>query len=433
MSNVVIRAENISKKYKIGAARYRHDTLRDQITYGLRNLFNRDGRRSRVSGLKDTIWALKDVSFEVKQGELVGIIGRNGAGKSTLLKIFSRITEPTTGFVEMHGRVGALLEVGTGFNGELTGRENIYLNGAILGMKKAEIACKFDEIVAFSELEQFIETPVKHYSSGMYLRLAFAVAAHLENEILLADEVLAVGDLAFQEKCLGKMHHAARDGRTVLFISHNMQAVNTLCNRVVLLQEGSIADDGPTQIVLSKYMRALMGKDRTNEKFWPDKTTAPGNNNIRLRRVRLVSDNGGKLDGIQTDRPVRVEIEYWNLVQDVPLVVGLILYTAEHFPILESMTVDDPTWERKVFPAGLFRSQCHIPANFLYEGDYIIGIYFAENGARTIYGDRRVLYFSVGDTRVRKIPWYGRFQGVVRPMFDWRTESITADTDKASY
>jgi len=252
MSNVVIRAENISKKYKIEAARYRHDTLRDQITYGLRNLFNRDGRRSRVSGLKDTIWALKDVSFEVKQGELVGIIGRNGAGKSTLLKIFSRITEPTTGFVEMHGRVGALLEVGTGFNGELTGRENIYLNGAILGMKKAEIARKFDEIVAFSELEQFIETPVKHYSSGMYLRLAFAVAAHLENEILLADEVLAVGDLAFQEKCLGKMHHAARDGRTVLFISHNMQAVNTLCNRVVLLQEGSIADDGPTQIALSK-------------------------------------------------------------------------------------------------------------------------------------------------------------------------------------
>jgi lipopolysaccharide transport system ATP-binding protein len=324
------------------------------------------------------------------------------------------------------------LEVGTGFNGELTGRENIYLNGAILGMKKAEIARKFDEIVAFSELEQFIETPVKRYSSGMYLRLAFAVAAHLENEILLADEVLAVGDLAFQEKCLGKMHHAARDGRTVLFISHNMQAVNTLCNRVVLLQEGSIADAGPTQIVLSKYMRALMGKDCTNEKFWPDKTTAPGNNNIRLRRVRLVSDNGGKLNGIQTDRPVRVEIEYWNLVQDVPLVVGLILYTAEHFPILESMTVDDPTWERKVFPAGLFRSQCHIPANFLYEGDYIIGIYFAENGARTIYGDPRVLYFSVGDTRVRKIPWYGRFKGVVRPMFDWRTESITADTDEDS-
>jgi lipopolysaccharide transport system ATP-binding protein len=428
MNNVVIRVENISKQYKIGAAKYRHDTLRDQITYGLRTLFSRDGRRASVSGLKDTIWALKDVSFEVKQGEIVGIIGRNGAGKSTLLKILSRITEPTTGFVEMHGRVAALLEVGTGFNGELTGRENIYLNGAILGMKKAEIERKFDEIVAFSELEKFIDTPVKRYSSGMYLRLAFAVAAHLENEILLADEVLAVGDLAFQEKCLGKMHDAARDGRTVLFISHNMQAVNTLCNRVVLLQEGSIANVGPTQIVLSKYVRALMGKDRTIEEFWPDKTTAPGNDNIRLRRVRLVSDTGDKLNAIQTDRPVRVEIEYWNLVQDTPLVVGLVLYTAEHFAVLESMTADDPTWERKFFPAGLFRSQCHIPADFLYEGDYIIGIWFAENGARILYGDRRVLYFAVGDTRVRKIPWFGRFQGIVRPMFDWRTESITADT-----
>jgi lipopolysaccharide transport system ATP-binding protein len=432
MSNVVIRVENISKQYKIGAAKYRHDTLRDQITYGLRTLFSRDGHRSSVSGLKDTIWALKDVSFEVKQGEIVGIIGRNGAGKSTLLKIFSRITEPTTGFVEMHGRVAALLEVGTGFNGELTGRENIYLNGAILGMKKAEIERKFDEIVAFSELEKFIDTPVKRYSSGMYLRLAFAVAAHLENEILLADEVLAVGDLAFQEKCLGKMHDAARDGRTVLFISHNMQAVNTLCNRVVLLQEGSIADVGPTQIVLSKYVRALMGKDSTIEEFWPDKTTAPGNDNIRLRRVRLVSDTGDKLDAIQTDRPVRVEIEYWNLVQDVPLVVGLGLYTAEHFPVLESMTADDPGWERNSFPAGLFRSQCHIPADFLNEGDYIIGIWFAENGARVLYGDRRALYFTVHDTRVRKIPWFGRFQGIVRPMFDWRTKSITADTETDS-
>src|SRR6266850_1624331 len=193
MSNVVIRVDNLSKQYKIGAAKYRHDTLRDQITYGLRTLFSRDGRRSSVSGLKDTIWALKDASFEVKQGEIVGIIGRNGAGKSTLLKILSRITEPTTGFAEIRGRVGSLLEVGTGFHSELTGRENIYLNGAILGMRRAEVKRKFDDIVGFAEVERFIDTPVKRYSSGMYVRLAFAVAAHLQPEILLIDEVLAVG------------------------------------------------------------------------------------------------------------------------------------------------------------------------------------------------------------------------------------------------
>ena len=432
MSNVVIQVENLSKQYKIGLAKYRHDTLRDQITYGVRTLFSRDGRQSSVSGLKDTVWALKDVFFEVKQGEIVGIVGRNGAGKSTLLKIFSRITEPTTGFVEMHGRVASLLEVGTGFHSELTGRENIYLNGAILGMKKVEIERKFDEIVAFSEVEKFIDTPIKRYSSGMYLRLAFAVAAHLENDILLADEVLAVGDIAFQEKCLGKMHDAAREGRTVLFVSHNLQAVNTLCKRVVLLEKGSIVDAGPTQIVLSKYVHALMGKDGSNEKVWPDKTTAPGNDNIRLRRLRLVCDAGDKLDDIRTDRPVRVEIEYWNLVRDVPLVVAIVLYTAEHFPVLESMTADDPTWERQFFPAGLFRSQCLIPANFLHEGDYIVGLWFAENGARTLYGDRRAMFFSVRDASIRKIPFYGRIQGVVRPMFDWRTESITADTDADS-
>src|ERR671918_1950463 len=224
MSNIAIRVEGLSKQYKIGLATRRHDTLRDQITDGLLSIFRSNGHISATgqrSASSDTIWALKDVSFEIKHGEVVGFIGRNGAGKSTLLKVLSRITEPTSGRAEIYGRIGSLLEVGTGFHGELTGRENVYLNGAILGMKKSEIDKKFDEMVAFSEVEQFIDTPVKRYSSGMQVRLAFAVAAHLEPEILIVDEVLAVGDAAFQKKCLGKMRNvASKEGRTVLFVSH---------------------------------------------------------------------------------------------------------------------------------------------------------------------------------------------------------------------
>ncbi len=251
MSNVAIKIENLSKKYKIVAGKHRHDTLRDQLMDGLKSVFRRNGRPDSRT---DTIWALKDVSFEVERGEVIGIIGRNGAGKSTLLKILSRITEPTAGRAEIYGRVGSLLEVGTGFDRELSGRENIYLNGAILGMKKAELDRKFDEIVAFSEVERFIDTPVKRYSSGMYVRLAFAVAAHLDSEILLVDEVLAVGDLSFQTKCLGKMQNVAGVGRTVIFISHNMGAVKALCNRCVFLENGRVLADGPVDNVIDHYL-----------------------------------------------------------------------------------------------------------------------------------------------------------------------------------
>jgi lipopolysaccharide transport system ATP-binding protein len=256
MSDVVIRVNNLSKRYNIGVARNRHDTLRDQLTEGLKSLFRRNGQRP-TSGpdadRSDSIWALKDVSFEVKRGEVVGIIGRNGAGKSTLLKILSRITEPTTGYADIRGRLRSLLEVGTGFHGELTGGENIYLNGAILGMSKAEIGRKFDEIVAFSEVEKFINTPVKHYSSGMYVRLAFAVAAHLEPEILIVDEVLAVGDAAFQKKCLGKMSDVASHGKTVLFVSHNMAAIQALCSRGIHMSNGRIALDASAMKAVRQY------------------------------------------------------------------------------------------------------------------------------------------------------------------------------------
>jgi lipopolysaccharide transport system ATP-binding protein len=248
MDHIEIRVENLSKKYNIGVAKHRHDTLRDQLASSMRSLFSRNGQHSY-----DTIWALKNLSFEVKEGEVLGIIGRNGAGKSTLLKILSRITEPTEGRAEICGRVGSLLEVGTGFHGELTGRENIYLNGAILGMKKAEIKRKFDEIVDFSGVEKFIETPVKRYSSGMYVRLAFAVAAYLHPDILIVDEVLAVGDAAFQKKCLGKMGNVAKEGRTVLFVSHNMAAIQGLCSRCLLLRSGQLVAEGPARNVVEDY------------------------------------------------------------------------------------------------------------------------------------------------------------------------------------
>ena len=260
MSDIAIRVENLSKQYRIGGPQARYKTIRESLTEAVQSPFRRlssvvRGQSSAVSN--ETIWALKDVSFEVKRGEVVGIIGRNGAGKTTLLKILSRITEPTEGHAEIHGRVGSLLEVGTGFHPELTGRENIYLNGAILGMKRAEIERKFDEIVAFAEIEKFMDTPVKHYSSGMYVRLAFAVAAHLEPEILLVDEVLAVGDVGFQKKCLGKMGEVALGGRTVLFVSHNMAAVRNLCQRCVLLEEGAVAALRDTAYVIAKYNEAI--------------------------------------------------------------------------------------------------------------------------------------------------------------------------------
>jgi len=254
MNDIAIRAVKLSKQYKIGVVQKRHDTLRDHLTESFKALLPGKGNNSTDGHRNDTIWSLRDVSFEVKKGEVLGIIGRNGAGKSTLLKILARVTEPTSGEAEIHGRVGSLLEVGTGFHGELSGRENIYLNGAILGMKKVEIDRKFDEIVAFADVEKFIDTPVKRYSSGMYMRLAFAVAAHLETEVLIVDEVLAVGVMACQQKCLGKMENIAKEGRTILFVSHNIPSIQALCQRVLLLNEGQLGMDGSPTQVISRYL-----------------------------------------------------------------------------------------------------------------------------------------------------------------------------------
>ncbi|MBX6313845.1 MAG: ABC transporter ATP-binding protein, partial [Isosphaeraceae bacterium] len=303
MSDIAIRAEGLSKRYRVGLAPRRQDNLQERLADGLRNLLQ---RRSRKAAGADTLWALKDVSFEVRHGEVVGIIGRNGAGKSTLLKILSRITKPTTGCAEVHGRMGSLLEVGTGFHPELTGRENIYLNGVILGMKRAEVARRFDEIVAFAEIEKFLDTPVKRYSSGMYVRLAFAVAAHLNTKILIVDEVLAVGDAAFQRKCLAKMEEAAYGGRTVLFVSHNLAVVQKLCSRGILLSQGRVGLDGSASAAVRAYLRSLESFSTLDVSQRPDRE---GHGQTRLRALRISHGKDPSSATLATGQPARFVFE----------------------------------------------------------------------------------------------------------------------------
>ena len=303
MSNLAIRVDGLSKRYKIGLARQRRDTLRDEIM-GLLSVFRSNGH-AHGSHPSDTIWALKDVSFEVNKGDVLGIVGRNGAGKSTLLKILSRITEPTEGRAEVHGHVGSLLEVGTGFHTELTGRENVYLNGAILGMKKSEIKRKFDEIVSFAEIEQFVDTPVKRYSSGMYMRLAFAVAAHLEPEILIIDEVLAVGDINFQKKCLGKMGDVAKQGRTVLFVSHNMAAIQSLCSRGIMLDAGRVTCAGVVHDVVKKYFE----EGQALQSFpLRDRVDRSGDGSVRIVSISVDTADGENV--IHSTSRLKITLDY---------------------------------------------------------------------------------------------------------------------------
>ncbi|MBI5849143.1 MAG: ABC transporter ATP-binding protein [Nitrospirae bacterium] len=305
MSDVAIRVDKLGKQYRIGKSQAGYQTFRESISGALVAPLRRLQRIGKPNTQPETIWALKDVSFEIKRGEVVGIIGRNGAGKSTLLKILSRVTEPTEGCADIYGRVGSLLEVGTGFHPELTGRENIYLNGAILGMKRADIVRKFDEIVAFAEIEKFVDTPVKHYSSGMYLRLAFAVAAHLEPEILLVDEVLAVGDAAFQKKCLGKMGEVAREGRTVLFVSHNMAAIEALCPITFLVDHGTIVASGATAAVITKYMDITSSLSITET--LENRVDRQGDGSIRVTSISI-EDTEGKT--IHCASRLRIRLSY---------------------------------------------------------------------------------------------------------------------------
>ena len=389
MSDIAIRCEGLSKQYRIGK-RERYKALRDVLTDGLSAPFRalssafRNGHKSPISNLEsnvtsdlrrptsDLFWALDDVSFEISHGEVVGIIGRNGAGKSTLLKILSRITEPTRGFAEINGRVGSLLEVGTGFHPELTGRENIYLNGAILGMKRAEIERRFDEIVAFAETEKFLDTPVKYYSSGMQMRLAFAVAAHLQPEILLVDEVLAVGDAAFQKKCLGKMGDVAREGRTVLFVSHNMAAVRSLCSRALLLADGEISYSGLVDNCIDKYLLAV-SDDMQAEIDTAELTRPPvvDGANLRITRLRLNTSNGRAL--LYTGQPMSLEIEFKSVDCLHDVVFGWSVHASDTARLFECITADsyEPIAE---LPPGRYVIRCTLPRNPLNPGWYTLHV-----------------------------------------------------------
>jgi lipopolysaccharide transport system ATP-binding protein len=373
MNYVAIRAEKLSKQYKIGV-RKRHDTLRDQLMGGLRSLFSRNGSAPERD---DTFWALKGVSLEIKQGEVAGIIGRNGAGKSTLLIILSRITEPSAGFAEIRGRVGSLLEVGTGFHGELSGRENIYLNGAVLGMKKKEIDRKFDEIVDFSGVEKFIETPVKHYSSGMYVRLAFAVAAHLEPEILIVDEVLAVGDAGFQKRCLGKMEEVAKGGRTVLFVSHNMAAIQGLCSKCYLLSGGQLVAEGLPTSVVEQYLSEV---SFVSPVPLEQRTDRQGTGEIRFLHVSILDSQGRSIDPALTGQDIDIVVSYRSQA-DKPisrLDVHLTFYTTlGQFMFTCSSEASGHPCEG-LAPSGEF--VCHIPELPLAPGRYIFNLFSTVGG-----------------------------------------------------
>ena len=364
----------------------------------------------------DYLWAVRDVDLEIRQGEVVGLIGRNGAGKSTLLKILARITRPTSGWAEVRGRVGSLLEVGTGFHSELTGRENVYLSGAILGMPKAEIERKFDEIVAFAEVERFLDTPLKHYSSGMQMRLAFAVAAHLEPEILLVDEVLAVGDAAFQKKCLGKMSDVARHGRTIIFVSHNMTALRKLCPRAIRLEGGRIVEEGDSDDVVNHYLQRNM--DTTLETVWENSQTAPGDHRVRLRSVRVIPQTESDCP-ITVHTPLAIEFTYWNYVADTVLNVSMILNNVEEVCVFASASDFSPR------PAGLIRHTVTIPGDLLNAGSYYINLIVVKDASVGILFQNSVAGFEVVEGEIVG-NWYGRIPGATHPKLQWESEAIPA-------
>ena len=418
----IIKAEGLAKQYRVGTSEPSYRTLRDAIT-GVAaapfRLLSRSGRNSRG----EFVWALNDLSFDAQPGEVIGIIGRNGAGKSTLLKVLSRITEPTRGRADLYGRVSSLLEVGTGFHPELTGRENVFLNGAILGMSRNEIKRKFDEIVAFSDIEKFIDTPVKWYSSGMYLRLAFSVAAHLEPEILIVDEVLAVGDASFQRKCLNKMQSVSEQGRTVLFVSHDMTAVTRLCPRAILLDQGKVLSDGPAHEVVSAYLTSGVGT--TAERVWKDPATAPGNKIARLRAVRVRTEDGRVTDAVDIRRAIGLEIEFEVLQSGHKLTPNFHVYNEKGVNVFITKDLDKE-WQDRPRPTGVFTSTAWIPGNFLAEGTLLVGAAVSTLDPVTVhFFERDAVAFHVVDSLdgdSARGEYAGRYPGVVRPALKWTTD-----------
>jgi lipopolysaccharide transport system ATP-binding protein len=413
-----IAAEGLSKRYRIGELQASYGTLRESIVRASRRAIARDHVHSDRE-----IWALRDVSFHVPQGQVLGVIGPNGAGKSTLLKVLTRITTPTEGRAEIRGRVGGLLEVGTGFHPELTGRENVFLNGSVLGMKRREIVGKMDDIVEFSGVEQFMDTPVKRYSSGMYVRLAFAVAAHLEPEILLVDEVLSVGDAEFQARCLGRMEDLGDTGRTVLFVSHNMQAVSRLCDRALLLDHGRVVRDGSAQEVAAQYLQSELGAGSLHE--WPDAETAPGDDVARLRWARIVQD-GETRETVDVRRPVGVEIAFRVLRRpDRPLVPKIKVMSGEGVLIFNALDTD-ARWHDPV-PPGDYVSTAWIPGNLLNEGLASVEVGVWSIGAKLsphAWKFNAVSFHThdPGQGDSARGVFAGNLRGAIRPLLEWTTE-----------
>jgi len=425
VSDTVIRVENLGKKYIIGhqtQGRSRYTALRDVLADGAksvgRRIFNPFAQQP-LSPTKEEFWALKDVSFEIKQGDRVGIIGRNGAGKSTLLKLLSRITEPTTGRICVKGRVASLLEVGTGFHPELTGRENIYLNGAILGMSKAEIKKKFDEIVNFAEVEKFLDTPVKHYSSGMYVRLAFAVAAHLESEILIVDEVLAVGDTQFQRKCLGKMEKIGNSGRTILFVSHNMAAIRILCNRGISIEKGALAFQADIETVISHHLLEN-SKDVVEGLIAWNPEEAPQSPEIRFTKAYILNHEGEYTSLLDCRKGFHIVIEYEIRRPLKGLRIGFYMQNSEAVPICGSN--DPDAWPQIVRESGYYKSECFFPGYTLNTGQY--SMYFGADippNPTPLVSTAYCLSFTVEDVEGHG-EFHEKLPGIIRPNLTWKIQ-----------
>jgi lipopolysaccharide transport system ATP-binding protein len=399
----VIEIKNLSKKYKIGSRREKYVTLRD----GLVNFFKNPIAAVKAMK-KNEFWALSGIDFSISRGEAVGIIGANGAGKSTLLKILSRITPPTEGEIKIEGRVSSLLEVGTGFNSELSGRENIYLNGAILGMSKKEIEAKMESIIEFSGVDKFIDTPIKHYSSGMSVRLAFSIAAHLDPDILIVDEVLAVGDADFQKKCLGKMDEVVKkSGRTIIFVSHNMDAVESLCDRVVLLKGGKVAGDGRADEIIEKYL----GENRNFfEKKW-EENSAPGDEKIKLLKADIVSENGSPLLHLSTSTPFKIELEFLNYADNINLSFHVRFFSEDNVIAFNSVS------PQKKYSPGPIRAVCAIPANLLNTKKYQVAV-AARADYAALYQIPEVLVFDINEGEAENMSL--KFPGAVRPKLSWK-------------
>jgi len=414
-----ISVEALSKRYQIGELQSAYGTLRDSLSASVRRIASREHRPHY-----EEIWALRDVLFEVPEGGVLGVIGRNGAGKSTLLKILTRITTPTEGRAVIRGHVGSLLEVGTGFHPELTGRENVFLNGSVLGMKRREIATKFSEIVEFAGVEAFIDTPVKRYSSGMSVRLAFAVAAHLEPDVLLVDEVLAVGDAEFQRRCLGRMEDLSQSGRTVLFVSHQMQAVSQLCERAIHLEKGRLVAEGPAGEVVARYLQSVGGSG--SERSWPDLASAPGGTVARLRSARVVLEDGSTARVVDVRSPVGIEIGFTVLDDRVPIMPKIKLVNQQGDVAFNAMDTS-LRWHEATEP-GDYVSTAWIPGNLLNEGLLSVEVAIVSMGTVKIFtraGMRDAVSFHVqdpGEGDSARGQYRGQWRGAVRPLLEWTTE-----------